>query len=149
MENFIFSLNATMPIFIVMVLGKIFNKIGLTNDNFAKISDKFVFNVCLPVMVFLDISQTDIRADFDIRFVLFCILSIIIYMCKMKKIYIFFIIAVVCGFIQINFLETQFETKYSNVEDIKIKAIVISDLREKEYKYSCTIKVQEINGNKE
>lgn len=82
-------------------------------------------------------------------FVLFCILSIIIYMCKMKKIYIFFIIALICGFIQINFLETQFETKYFNVEDVKIKAIVISDLREKEYKYSCTIKVQEINGNKE
>ena len=67
----------------------------------------------------------------------------------MKKIYIFFIIALICGFIQINFLETQFETKYFNVEDVKIKAIVISDLREKEYKYSCTIKVQEINGNKE
>lgn len=75
MDNFIFSLNATMPIFLLMILGKIFKVIGITNDNFAQVSDKFVFNVCLPVMVFLDIANTNIKEDFDLSFILFCILA--------------------------------------------------------------------------
>ena len=49
MDNLIFSLNATVPIFLLMVLGFILNKLGLIDDVFASKMNKFVFLVPLPV----------------------------------------------------------------------------------------------------
>lgn len=72
MENFIFSLNVTMPIFLVMVLGYILRQIGMLNEDFVTVANKFNFKVTLPVMLFRDISSVDIRATFDLRYVLYC-----------------------------------------------------------------------------
>lgn len=72
MENFIFSLNVTMPIFLVMVLGYILRQIGMLNEDFVTVANKFNFKVTLPVMLFRDISSVDIRATFDPRYVLYC-----------------------------------------------------------------------------
>ncbi len=74
MENFIYSINVTLPIFLVMVIGYILKQIGMLNDNFVTVANKFNFKVTLPFMLFKDISRVDIRAVFDIRYVLFCAL---------------------------------------------------------------------------
>ena len=72
MENFIFSINVTFPIFLVMVIGYILKQIGMLNDNFVTVANKFNFKVTLPFMLFRDISGVDIRAVFDLKYVLFC-----------------------------------------------------------------------------
>ena len=74
MENFIYSVDATFPIFLVMVIGYILKQIGMLNDNFVTVANRFNFKVTLPFMLFRDISGVDIRAVFDIRYVLFCAL---------------------------------------------------------------------------
>ena len=74
MENFIYSVDATFPIFLVMVIGYILKQIGMLNDNFVTVANRFIFMVTLPFMLFRDISGVDIRAVFDIRYVLFCAL---------------------------------------------------------------------------
>ena len=74
MENFIYSVDATFPIFLVMVIGYILKQIGMLNDNFVTVANRFNFKVKLPFMLFRDISGVDIRAVFDIRYVLFCAL---------------------------------------------------------------------------
>lgn len=74
MENFIYSINVTMPIFLVMVIGYLLRRIGMLNDNFVAVANKFNFKVTLPFMLFKDISRVDIKAVFDIRYVLFCAL---------------------------------------------------------------------------
>lgn len=51
MNNLIFSLNTTMPIFLVMVIGYILKQIGMLNDNFVTVANKFNFKVTLPFMV--------------------------------------------------------------------------------------------------
>ena len=66
MENFIYSINVTMPIFLVMVIGYILKQIGMLNDNFVTVANKFNFKVTLPFMLFKDI------AGVDIKYVLFC-----------------------------------------------------------------------------
>ena len=48
MEDLIFSINSTMPIFIMMIFGMIFRKIGLMDENFTKKTNAFVFKVTLP-----------------------------------------------------------------------------------------------------
>lgn len=72
MENLIFSLNATMPIFLTMVLGYIFRKIGLMDEVFVNKLNKFVFNAALPALLFQDLATADFRNVWDGKFVLFC-----------------------------------------------------------------------------
>lgn len=74
MENFIYSINVTLPIFLVMVIGYVLKQIGMLNDNFVTVANKFNFKVTLPFMLFRDISSVDMRAVFDLRYVLFCAL---------------------------------------------------------------------------
>ena len=62
----------TMPIFLVMVIGYILKQIGMLNDNFVTVANKFNFKVTLPFMLFKDIAGVDIKAVFDIKYVLFC-----------------------------------------------------------------------------
>ena len=72
MDSLIFSLNSTIPVFLVMVLGYILNRKGFFTESFLKISDKLVFKVTLPVMLFMDMWGRDLYTDFDVKYVLFC-----------------------------------------------------------------------------
>ena len=72
MENLIFSLNATVPIFLLMLLGLFFRKIGWIDEVFASKMNKFVFLVPLPVLLFEDLATVDFSAVWDLKFVLFC-----------------------------------------------------------------------------
>ena len=72
MENLLFCLNATVPVFMLMVLGFFFRKINLFDDPFVNKANKFVFTIALPVLVFQDLATTDFISSWDTRFVLFC-----------------------------------------------------------------------------
>lgn len=72
MENLIFSLNATLPVFLVMVAGGILGKLGFLPKEFCKASDKLTFKVTLPIMLFLDMADVDMAHDLEPKFVLFC-----------------------------------------------------------------------------
>lgn len=78
MENLIFSLNATIPIFLLMVLGYIFNQVGIFDEAFASRMNKFVFKVALPVMLFEELSTADFSESWDTKFVLFCFVASLI-----------------------------------------------------------------------
>lgn len=72
MDNLIFCLNATGPIFLLMILGFVFKKIGWIDDVFAEKMNKFVFLVPLPVLVFEDLATVDFVEVWNLKFVLFC-----------------------------------------------------------------------------
>lgn len=75
MENFLFSLNVTLPIFIIILVGGFLKRIGLLTEGFTSVADKLVFKVALPVQLFQDIAAMDIRADFSGKFVVFCMIA--------------------------------------------------------------------------
>ncbi len=72
MENLLFSLNATVPVFLMMLLGLLFRRLGWLDENFADRLNKFVFQAPLPVLVFGDLATVDFNEVWDVRFVLFC-----------------------------------------------------------------------------
>lgn len=72
MEDLIFSLNATLPVFLLMVAGGVLGRLGFLPAAFCKAADRLTFTVTLPVMLFLDMAGLDIRRDFEPKFVLFC-----------------------------------------------------------------------------
>ena len=75
MDNLIFSLNATIPIFLMMLLGLLFRKLGWIDEVFASKMNKFVFLVPLPVLLFEDLSTVDFAQVWNLKFVLFCFVA--------------------------------------------------------------------------
>lgn len=71
-ENLIFSLNATVPVFLMMVLGYLLHKIGWMDDEFASKMNRFVFRVPLPVLLFGDLAAVDFARVWNMKFVSFC-----------------------------------------------------------------------------
>ncbi len=74
MDSLVFSLNATVPVFLMMALGMFFRRIGWLDRDLAGKLNTFVFRVPLPLLVFQDLATVDIAAAWDTRFVLFCFL---------------------------------------------------------------------------
>ena len=68
MDNLIFCLNATIPIFLTLMLGLFFRKIGLFDDTFVSRLNKFVFNAALPALLFLDIAKSDRKDLWKFRY---------------------------------------------------------------------------------
>lgn len=72
MDSLIYSLNATMPIFFVIIIGYVLKRIGMLNDKFIEVANKFNFKVTLPILLFTDIGATNIVKNFDTKYILFC-----------------------------------------------------------------------------
>ncbi|MCQ2498421.1 MAG: AEC family transporter [Lachnospiraceae bacterium] len=78
LDNLIFSLNATMPIFLMMVLGYILREIGWLKEPTIGVINKLVFKVFLPALLFTDLVDQDFENIWDGSFVLFCLVVTII-----------------------------------------------------------------------
>lgn len=74
MEQLLFSLNATIPIFLVMVIGYILKTLHILDDHFVKTLNSFNFKVSLPLLLFKDISESDFFSVWDTKYVLYCFL---------------------------------------------------------------------------
>ncbi len=72
MNNLIFSLNATIPIFLLIVLGYLLHKMDWIDDSFAKKMNTFAFRLCLPALLFEDLASQDFSNAWDTKYVLFC-----------------------------------------------------------------------------
>lgn len=72
MDSLIYSLNATVPVFLVILIGYALKQIGMLDEGFVKTANKFNFRITLPALLFVDLSTTDIIAGFDVKYVLYC-----------------------------------------------------------------------------
>lgn len=75
LENLLFSLNATVPMFCIMVLGYLLRRYTpLMPESFADAMNTFVFKVALPVQLFENLSTSDFHTIWDGGVVVFCFL---------------------------------------------------------------------------
>ena len=72
MSNLVFSLNATVPVFLIIVVGYLLKKKGILNKKFVKPANKFNYTVTLPALLFSDLIKSDFKAAYDQKFVLYC-----------------------------------------------------------------------------
>lgn len=69
---------------------------------------------------------------------------------KLKNIYVICTLIILFGVAHVYVLNNVYEKNTQNLyREAKIKAVVISNPEDKEYKYSCKIKVEEIDGKKQ
>lgn len=74
MEQLFFSLNATIPIFLVMVLGYFLKNLKVIDEPFVKTLNSFNYKITLPVLLFRDIAESDFYSVWDTKYVLYCFL---------------------------------------------------------------------------
>lgn len=75
LDNLVYCLNGTIPIFLLMLLGMAFRKMGFFSQAFADKLNSYVFKVGLPVMMFKDLTGSDFFQVWDTSFVIFCFLA--------------------------------------------------------------------------
>ena len=77
-ENLLFSLNASMPIVLLMIFGYVCRKVDLLDDHTTSKLNKFTFKAALPALLFKDLSTADFRAVWDGEMVGFCVIVTIL-----------------------------------------------------------------------
>jgi predicted permease len=82
-EQFLFALNVTAPILILLILGIVFRRTGFIDEHFISIANSFVFNITLPCMLFFSLATTPLSQSADIPLflfgVLFTLISVLIF----------------------------------------------------------------------
>jgi len=78
LDNLVFSLNATLPIFLMMVCGYVLKKIKMLDEKTTGVLNKLVFKLFLPALLFMDLVKQDFVKMWDSSFVLFCALTTIV-----------------------------------------------------------------------
>lgn len=77
-DNFLRSVNAVLPIFILVVLGYVLNKMKFLSKSFYDDAEKFVFKVTLPCQIFLSIISGSQEANLTegLNLILFSVVAI-------------------------------------------------------------------------
>ncbi len=70
LSTFIFSLSVTTPIFLMVALGTLLRRLGMIDEAFINTASRLVFNVGLPVLLFIGSATTDYGAAADARILL-------------------------------------------------------------------------------
>ena len=75
MENFLFSVNAVTPTFLLIFLGYFLRQRNFLTEPFIKNLDKYCFSVAFPALMIRDIGDADISQMWSAEFVLICFLA--------------------------------------------------------------------------
>jgi len=79
LSDLLFSFNAVIPIFLVMFLGLIVRRLNIIDDSTTRQMNALIFKVALPVMLFSTVYGSDYSQMFDRKFIIYLVLSIIIF----------------------------------------------------------------------
>ena len=72
MNSLIFSVNATMPIFLIMIIGWVIRRVGIIDESFTIKANDYVFKIGLPVLLFKDLNSVDFHNNFSFNLLIYC-----------------------------------------------------------------------------
>lgn len=65
-----------LPIFLVLLLGNLLMRLKLMTIDFTLVASRLIFNVCLPVLLFLKISQSKFGEVYSLKLVLIMVAAV-------------------------------------------------------------------------
>lgn len=77
MENLKIAINAVLPLFFTMAVGYFLRQIHFVDEPLLKKLNKLVFNVFLPLLLFINIYQSDLESSFQPRTILTAVCSVL------------------------------------------------------------------------
>ena len=77
MENYKIAINAVLPLFFTMAVGYFLRQIHFVDEPLLKKLNKLVFNVFLPLLLFINIYQSDLETSFRLKTILTAVCSVL------------------------------------------------------------------------
>lgn len=78
MESFFIALNTVLPLFLMMVLGYVVKLTGLLNEASARQVNKLIFKTFLPLLVFINVYNSNLSGDFRSTLLIFSVAGVLI-----------------------------------------------------------------------
>ncbi len=91
MENFIIAFNAVMPLMIYLIVGRVIMYYGWMSQRSLQELNQLIFNLLLPINLFMNIYQTDLTTAFRMDVFIYAILM---------SLFIFVLFTVIIHFIE-------------------------------------------------
>ncbi len=76
LSNLTYSVNAVLPIFILVILGYLLKRFRFLSDEFCEVSERVVFKIALPIMLFQEVAKSSLEVIGDMRLILFCVITV-------------------------------------------------------------------------
>ena len=114
MQSFMISFNAIFPVAAMIVIGILLQKFHLVKEETFREMNRFVFQFCIPVTLFLNIADADLSNVENIGMVVFAISGILILL--------------VVGYIVLKFIPLENPTKATLLQDVFRTNVVILGL---------------------
>ena len=76
LDNLIYSINAILPIFLLVVIGILLKKYNRIDDSFTDTADWIVFKIGLPILLFSEVAGCSISENLDLRLIVFLLISV-------------------------------------------------------------------------
>lgn len=76
MESLRIALEIVLPLFLLLVVGYVIKLTGLMNETSVRQVNGVIFKIFLPLLVFLNIYNTDLASSFDSRLLLFTVAGV-------------------------------------------------------------------------
>jgi malonate transporter and related proteins len=70
-DNIVFTANIVAPVFLIIAVGYFAKKRKIINEVFVDVTSRFVFQISLPVFIFLEISTLDLSQVFEVDQIIF------------------------------------------------------------------------------
>ncbi len=70
------AVNSIFPILLLIIIGYILRRVGILNDSFIVTGNKFVFNICLPVMLFVNVYDIEGLNTIKVDIVIYTVFAV-------------------------------------------------------------------------
>ena len=78
MESLFIALNTVLPLFIMMAVGFLVKLTGLLNETSCKQVNKVIFKIFLPLLVFINVYDSDLAVNFRSDLIFFSVAGVLI-----------------------------------------------------------------------
>ncbi|MDD4689298.1 MAG: AEC family transporter [Eubacteriales bacterium] len=78
MDSLILAINVVTPLFLLMTIGYILNRIKMVNENSLSVMNRLVFKLFLPTLMFYNVYRTDIKSAIQPGFIAFCVVAVLV-----------------------------------------------------------------------
>ncbi|HEX9252162.1 MAG TPA: AEC family transporter, partial [Ignavibacteriaceae bacterium] len=77
-DNIVFTANIVAPVFLIIAVGYFAKRTKIINEVFVDVTSKFVFQISLPVFIFIKISQLDLSQAFEFNQIIYIYIGTIV-----------------------------------------------------------------------
>ncbi len=76
LSNLTYSVNAVLPIFILVIIGYLLKRFNFITDGFCEVAEKVVFKIALPIMLFQEVAGSSMDVIGDMSLITFCVITV-------------------------------------------------------------------------